>query len=295
MRPAHAAAAAAILVAMSAAILAGGHRFAVPANEIVIAPEDIPPMPAGSETGADDGQAGDDASTEAIEPRQPDEALIRSRAIDPEIVAPPSAGAAPLERAAPRPPLSNLSLAMPPKPKMPDEWKGEPLFQPLATAAGIFQSRGYTVAISGVDAVKPDETCTDADGKEWNCGMRARGAFRAFLRGRAPVCAVPPDGGRDTISAACRIGKQDLGAWLVANGWARATRGGPYVKAEEVARKERMGIFGAAPDLSNLPPAPAPVEAPVEPSPSILDLSGEPPLPSTPAPATPGFPPAPAQ
>ncbi|QDC02641.1 thermonuclease family protein [Mesorhizobium sp. 8] len=299
MRPAHAAAAAAILVAMSAAIIASGHRLAVPADEIVITPEDIPDMPAasetGPETGMDDGQAGDEASTEAIEPQQPDDALIRSRAIDPEFVAPPSTGAAPLERAEPRPPLSNLSLAMPPKPKMPDEWKGKPLFQPLATAAGVFQAMGYTVAISGVDAVMPDESCTDAAGKEWNCGMRARSAFRAFLRGRAPICTVPPEGGRDTISAACRIGKQDIGAWLVANGWAKAAKGGPYAKAEEVARKEHMGVFGVAPDLSNLPPEPPPVEAPVEPSPSILDLSGEPPPPSTPPPATPGFPPAPAR
>jgi len=300
MRPAHAAAAAAILVAMSAAILAGGHRLAVPADEIVIAPEDIPDLSetgpeTGPETGMDEGQAGEDTSTEAIEPQQMAGPSAGSRAIDPEIVAPPSTGEAPLERAEPRPPLSNLSLALPPKPKMPDEWKGKPLFQPLATAAGVFQAMGYTVAISGVDAVMPDESCTDAAGKEWNCGMRARSAFRAFLRGRAPICTVPPEGGRDTISAACRIGKQDLGAWLVANGWARAAKGGPYAEAEEVARKERMGIFGAAPDLSNLPPEPPPVEAPVEPSPSILDLSGEPPPPSTPSPATPDFPPAPAQ
>lgn len=287
MRPAHAAAAAASLLAMTAAILAGGHRLAAPTQEIVIAPEDIPEMP---ETGADDGQAGEDASTEAIEPERADESTARSRAIDPEIVAPPDTVEAPLERAEPRPPLSDLSLALPPKPKMPDEWKGKPLFQPVATAAGIIEAKGYTVALSGVDAVMPDETCTDAAGKEWNCGMRARGAFRSFLRGRAPVCTVPPEGSRDTIAAACRIGKQDLGAWLVANGWARAAAGGPYAKAGDVARKERMGIFGAAPDLSGLPPAP--VEAPSmdapEPSPSILDLSGE-------APATPVPPPAPVE
>jgi len=292
MRPAHAAAAVAMLLAMTAAILAGGHRLAAPANEIVIAPEDIPDVSEiGPETGMDEGQAGDDASTEAIEPQEVEGQSGRSRTIDPEVVAPPSVGEVPLERAEPRPPLSKLSLALPPKPKMPDEWKGRPLFQPLATAAGIFQAMGYTVALSGVDVVQPDETCTDQAGKAWNCGVRARAAFRSYLRGRAPVCAVPPQSGRDTISAACRIGKQDIGAWLVANGWARAAAGGPYAKAEEAARNERMGIFGAAPDLSNLPPEPPPVEAPAEPaSPSILDLSGEAPLP-----ATSDFPPAPAQ
>lgn len=286
MRLAHAAAAATILLAMTAAIVAGGHRLAPPQDEIVIAPEDIPEMPeTWPETGTDEEQAGQDAPTAAIGPEQADEPVARSRAIDPEVVAPPTAEV-PLERADPRPPLSDLSLALPPRPKMPDEWKGTTLFQPLATAAGVIQAMGYTVAVSGVNAVMPDETCTDAAGKEWNCGMRARGAFRAFLRGRAPVCTVPPEGGRDTISAACRIGKQDLGAWLVANGWARAASDGPYVEAEQVARKERMGIFGAAPDLSGLPPIPSPVKAP-EVSPSILDLSGEA--------ATPVPPPAPAE
>ena len=297
MRLAHAAAAAAILVAMTAAILAGGHRLAAPADEIVIAPEDIPDIreavpDAGPESGSDAGRDG--ASTEAIEPQRTDESAAMSRSIDPEIVAPPETGAAPLERADPRPPLSDLSLALPPKPKMPGEWKGTPLFQPVATAAGIIEAKGYTVAVSGVDAVMPDETCADAEGKVWNCGLAARTAFRAFLRGRAPVCTVPPEGGRDTISAACHIGKQDIGAWLVANGWARAAKGGAYVEAGEAASKNRNGIFGAAPDLSGLPPAPAPVEAP-DASPSILDLSGEAAPSAIPPSATPDFPPAPVQ
>jgi endonuclease YncB( thermonuclease family) len=287
MRFVHHAAAAAVLLATAGAIVAGGRAVAPAVDDITIAPEDIPT--AVPET--DDEAAGhEDISAPAIEqaPQTAPPSTGRSRAIDPEIVAPPSTGDEPLERAEPRPPLSKLSLALPPKPKMPDEWKGTPLFQPLATAAGIFQSRGYTVALSGVDPVMPDETCTDAEGKAWNCGMRARGAFRAFLRGRAPICTVPPQGGRDTIAATCHIFKQDLGAWLVANGWARAAAKGPYTKAEQVARKAHMGIFGAAPDLSGLPPPPVPVEALPGPPPSILDLSG---VTATP----PVDPPAPAQ
>jgi endonuclease YncB( thermonuclease family) len=286
MRPSHAAAAAAILAVMTAAILVGGQRLAAPVDEISITPEDIPVMP---EAGFDDEAVGADAPTAAIEQGEADRSFARSRAVDAPTVAPPPAGVAPLERAEPRPPLSELSLALPPKPKPPVEGKGTPLFQPLASAAGVVQGAGYNVAIAGVDAVMPDETCTDDTGKVWNCGVRARSAFRAFLRGRAPVCAVPPEGGRDTISAACHIGKQDLGAWLVGNGWARAAAAGPYVQAEAAARRQRIGIFGAAPDLSNLPPAPVPVETPaLDASPSILDLSGE-------AEARPVPPPAPAE
>jgi endonuclease YncB( thermonuclease family) len=215
------------------------------------------------------------ASTATIQPPAAEtvrQSPGRSRAIDPDVVAPPSTGNAPLERAEPRPPLSNLSLALPPKPKPPGEWKGKPLFQPVATAAGTIEAKGHTIAISGIEAVKPDESCTDPAGKSWRCGQAARTAFRAFLRGRAITCAQPE--GSHGTAVACHIGKQDIGQWLVENGWARPLGSGPYVKAGEAARKAKKGIFGAAPDLSGLPPPPPPVETPALVSPSILDLSG---------------------
>jgi endonuclease YncB( thermonuclease family) len=85
---------------------------------------------------------------------------------------------------------------------------------------------------------------------------------------------VPPEGGRDRISAECRVGKQDVGQWLVENGWARAAKGGPYVEAGEKARAAKKGIFGPEPDLSGLPPVPAaPQPAAAAPS-SILEEEG---------------------
>jgi endonuclease YncB( thermonuclease family) len=169
--------------------------------------------------------------------------------------------------------LSKLALAAPPKPKMPDDWKGTKLFQPVASAAGLIEAKGYSVAVSGIDVVRPEETCSFA-GKSWPCGLRARTAFRAFLRGRAVVCTVPPEGGRDLIAAECRIGKQDVGQWLVDNGWARAVAGGPYLEAADKARSGKKGIFGAPPNLSGMPAMPAAAApAPEAPS-SILDEIG---------------------
>lgn len=190
---------------------------------------------------------------------QPPKPAAHSRAIDPEMVAPPELSEQQLERVEPRAPLSDLALAGPPKPpklKMPDDWNGTKLFQPVAAAAGLIEAKGYAVAVSGIGVVKVDETCSD-EGKSWACGARARTAFRAFLRGRTVVCAVPPEGGRDTISAECRVGNKDIGEWLVENGWARAAQGGPYVEAENKARAAKKGIFGGAPNLGGLPALPA--------------------------------------
>lgn len=262
---------------MAALVVAGGRTLK--GHESVIAVDQIDPvadtLPASggdrlSASGAD--APPQEPATSAITAPQPPKPAAHSRAIDPDVVAPPDLSDDELERVEPRAPLSDLALAGPPKPpktKMPDDWNGTKLFQPVATAAGLIEAKGYAVAITGVDVVKADETCSD-DGKTWACGARARTAFRAFLRGRAVACTVPPQGGRDTISAECHIGKQDIGQWLVENGWARAAEGGPYVEAENKARGAKKGIFGSAPKLGSLPALPAaPQPAPAAPQ-SIL-------------------------
>ncbi|MFW8691810.1 MULTISPECIES: thermonuclease family protein [Mesorhizobium] len=259
---------------MAALVVAGGRTLK--GSQVTVAVDQIDPgadtIPqAGAEAGSEEPATSAIPAPAAAPPPKP---AVHSRAIDPDVVAPPELPTGELERVEPREPLSKLALAMPPKPKMPDDWNGTKLFQPVATAAGLIEAKGYSVAISGIDAVPQDESCT-TDGKSWPCGIRARTAFRAFLRGRAVVCTVPPEGGRDRIAAQCRIGKQDVGQWLVDNGWARAAKGGPYVEAGEKAQSAKKGIFGPAPNLggiSAVPPAPAP--APQAPGSILEEVDG---------------------
>ncbi|WP_431523362.1 thermonuclease family protein [Mesorhizobium captivum] len=271
MRVLHLALAVLAVPAMAALVIAGGRSLKD--SESVVAVDQIDPADTlpGQGTGAAPQElATEEPATSAIPapaaPQPPKPAAAHSRAIDPEVVAPPEMLDETLERVEPRAPLSDLALAGPPKPpklKMPDDWNGTKLYQPVATAAGLIEAKGYAVAITGIDVVKADETCSD-DGKSWACGARARTAFRAFLRGRTVVCTVPPEGSRDTISAECRVGNKDIGEWLVENGWARAAQGSPYAEAGDEARAAKKGIFGAGPSLGGLPallaatgPAPA--------------------------------------
>ncbi|WP_292468858.1 thermonuclease family protein [Mesorhizobium sp.] len=259
MRIPHLALALVAVPAMAAMVVAGGRSLK--GSESVVTVDQIDPA-AEAIPGQGTEAAPEESATSAIlapAAPQPPNLAAHSRAIDPEVVAPPDLTDEALERVEPRAPLSDLALAGPPKPpklKMPDDWNGTKLFQPVATAAGLIESKGYAVAVSGIDAVKPDETCGD-EGKSWACGARARTAFRAFLRGRTVVCTVPPEGGRDTITAECRVGNKDVGEWLAKNGWARAAQGGPYVEAGDKARAARKGIFGAPPKLGGLPALPA--------------------------------------
>jgi len=318
MRPAQILLGVAMVAAATALIAMGSGRFAAPTDSAITI--DNPDMSDLPEDSASSGQQADEEpQAEVSSGVQEQEAQAQdapsaplspspdpARTIDPETIAPPDVAARELERVAPRKPLSDLSLAQPPKPKPPEELKNEPLYQPVAVAAGLIEAKGNTIALSGVEAVKPDETCSDAAGKSWNCGMRARTAFRAFLRGRAVTCSgagtkkdatASSAGAPAAIVADCKVARQDVGQWLVENGWARAAQGGPYADASEAARKAGKGIFGAAPDLSGLPPPPAAVEdtAPEAPS-SILDLSGTAATPpDDPSMQQQVFPPAPAQ
>ncbi|PBC01425.1 thermonuclease family protein [Mesorhizobium sp. WSM3860] len=166
-----------------------------------------------------------------------------ARRIAEDLIAPPPLDVAGIDRIEPRPPLGELGLAAPPKTPMPQGWHETLLYSPVATSSAIFEAMGRRVIVSGTIDVDPAKTCAFGDAI-WPCGQRARAAFNAWLRGRAVKCVLPPDADRFAIAAPCMLGKQDVGAWLVANGWAMASPLGIYGKAETVARAAKMGIFG---------------------------------------------------
>lgn len=166
-----------------------------------------------------------------------------ARRIAESLIAPPPVDASEIERVEARPPLGELGLAVRPKSPMPQDWRETLLYRPIATSSAIFESMGWKVAISGAQDIGVGQTCSFGD-EVWPCGQRARAAFNDWLRGRALTCFLPPETERFAIAAPCRLGKQDVGAWLVANGWAMALPGGIYGKAEAVARNAGMGIFG---------------------------------------------------
>lgn len=169
-----------------------------------------------------------------------------ARGVGQDVVAPPSTESETLVREAPRDPLSSLGQALPPP-----EPEITLFYRPVATASASFEAMGYKLAIAGTESVDPDETCTSGS-IDWPCGVRARAAVRMWVRGRALNCAPPPKDKDRLATVTCNLGKQDVGAWLVSNGWARAVPGGPYAEAEAKAREGKIGIFGQPPKA--LPP-----------------------------------------
>ncbi|MFA7504680.1 MAG: thermonuclease family protein [Burkholderiaceae bacterium] len=102
------------------------------------------------------------------------------------------------------------------------------------------------VRILGVDSPELAQSCTDAAGRSWPCGQRAKTALRAWL-GAAAVRCVPAYRDRDGRPVArCIARGRDIGGWLVETGWAldypRYSQGA-YRIAEQRARQWRTGVW----------------------------------------------------
>ncbi|WP_265516411.1 thermonuclease family protein [Nitratireductor luteus] len=168
------------------------------------------------------------------------------RIIAPEIVAPPLIAPQALERTEPREPLNPLADGSDRLGENPDR-----LFHPVVLAAGHVSANGRDIVLDSIKVVDADQVCDARHGGTWPCGRHARTAFRLWLRGRALACDPADenagDGKAEKHVAHCVVGQEDPAAWLVTQGWALASPGGPYEKLEEEAREARRGIFGGRP------------------------------------------------
>lgn len=115
--------------------------------------------------------------------------------------------------------------------------------RPEVLKAGLVRVNGTAISFAGVDPIELDTVCEAKSGETWPCGRFARTSFRNFLRGRTITCDPRdvPESGQD-IYTACRVGKTDIGSWLIANGWARPTND-VYSKEHKTAKDGRLGIW----------------------------------------------------
>jgi endonuclease YncB( thermonuclease family) len=171
------------------------------------------------------------------------------RNVTPDDMTAPPAAAGPYVRVTP---AASSPQATTPPPKPPTMR----LSRPLVMSAGTLKAGGRVIRLAGVEAPGFAERC---GAEAWPCGRMARAALARFVRGRAVECVLPP--GADAIPdpADCRVAGRSLSAWLVAQGWARATSAA-YEEAEGKARSGALGIWaetrpGGAPPASAQPAA----------------------------------------
>ena len=103
---------------------------------------------------------------------------------------------------------------------------------------------GNNIRLNGIDAPERRQSCT-YQGSKWRCGQKATLALSDLIRRETVNCQVS---GRDRYKrgiAICFVGRLDLNAWMVEQGWAVAYRkySTDYVTQEDEARQEKRGIW----------------------------------------------------
>jgi endonuclease YncB( thermonuclease family) len=116
--------------------------------------------------------------------------------------------------------------------------------KPRVIDGDTLEIAGERIRLHGIDAPEAGQTCR-ADGIEYRCGQQAALALADKI-GQQAVSCQPKDQDRyGRIIAVCWLGAEDLGAWMVSEGWALAYRkySTDYVLHEGAARQDRRGLW----------------------------------------------------
>ena len=101
------------------------------------------------------------------------------------------------------------------------------------------------IRLQSVDAPEAGQYCTLADSQPWRCGQTAALKLHDFIGNKTVTCEQQGKDRYRRIVAVCSAAGQDLGAWLVENGWALAYEryGKAYVEHQKRAEAAKVGIW----------------------------------------------------
>ncbi|ANK90086.1 MULTISPECIES: thermonuclease family protein [Rhizobium] len=202
---------------------------------------------AGEETATaeETAAAAPNVASETAEPAatiSDERAEIIARSVEPAV---PPPAAAPDGRA-PKPATIPQAAPASSQTAGPAEKKAMELSRPLVENAGSLSFGERRLQLAGIVPTPADRICGPA-GRQWPCGMLAKTALRQLLRNRSITCDLDTAEWQGTAIASCRLGTQDLGAWLAEDGWAEAEAGSLLAAVAEKAKQAQKGIYGGDP------------------------------------------------
>lgn len=102
--------------------------------------------------------------------------------------------------------------------------------------------RGQRTCLYGIDAFELNQTCLNARGMPWRCGIAAKATLAARIEGEALECLVVEEDQDGCYLSRCRGDDgTDLGAYMVRSGLAVAS--GDYAVEEAEARRRGAGAW----------------------------------------------------
>jgi endonuclease YncB( thermonuclease family) len=105
---------------------------------------------------------------------------------------------------------------------------------------------GQRARLHGIDAFELQQTCLDAGGRPWRCGVAAKAALAQRVQGHALKCVVlDEDEGGAYVARCLAEDGTDLSAYMVKSGLALANpdRSEDYLDEEAEARRRGAGAW----------------------------------------------------
>jgi len=104
------------------------------------------------------------------------------------------------------------------------------------------------VRLSGIDAPEARQSCRDARGGNWACGVDATVHLARLIEGRGVLCDEVDRDRYGRVVAVCRAEGVDLGRRMVQDGWAVAyTRyDARYAADQNRAQRDRAGMWAGS-------------------------------------------------
>ena len=106
---------------------------------------------------------------------------------------------------------------------------------------------GVDHRLHGIDAPEYQQICRDVRGKDWPCGLAARAALVALIKGKTLTCEERARDKYTRVVATCLDSAgRDIARALAEQGMAISMDGfseGPYATEVEMARAKKLGIW----------------------------------------------------
>jgi len=115
----------------------------------------------------------------------------------------------------------------------------------MAVEGDLLTVNGTAVRLMGIDAPDPGQKCKNRYGRELDCFKVATAVLANMVKGEEVTCTVTEQDRTGEKKGECRVRGVDLGAAMVARGWAfqYASLSPAYQKGEAYAQSKRLGLW----------------------------------------------------
>lgn len=122
--------------------------------------------------------------------------------------------------------------------------------QPLDGIAVVIEGdllnvNGLPVRLYGIDAPEIGQTCLSGRGETYDCGAAARNTLERLIGSGSVQCSIYSILANKEQVGSCTVGDRDIGAVMVASGWAFPQRSlsSRYERLEARAQSARAGMW----------------------------------------------------